>query len=244
MRKEDDNGYYYDGDDEKSYNRKRWALLIISLIVFVACIAIFSICIWIRFDLDFWEWCVEIEWYTYWYCTYYVMITLIIVGLTSLLTMYGVLFEQSGTLGLSFFLYILCWFMDFIGAIIICLYGVEESETLITELNEVFLDLIFRMEYDDRARRILKIIQEYVRCCGADGSDDYINANKPVPWECRDRTTGSEYAYGCQQSFAWYIEPWTAAIAGTLVTFLVIHIIQMVLCLKLVRKIKQQREAY
>ena len=100
--------------------------------------------------------------YTYWYCTYYVMITLIIVGLTSLLTMYGVLFEQSGTLGLSFFLYILCWFMDFIGAIIICLYGVEESETLITELNEVFLDLIFRMEYDDRARRILKIIQEYV----------------------------------------------------------------------------------
>ena len=62
MRKEDDNGYYYDGDDEKSYNRKRWALLIISLIVFVACIAIFSICIWIRFDLDFWEWCVEIEW--------------------------------------------------------------------------------------------------------------------------------------------------------------------------------------
>ena len=52
--------------------------------------------------------------------------------------------------------------MDFIGAIIICLYGVEESETLITELNEVFLDLIFRMEYDDRARRILKIIQEYV----------------------------------------------------------------------------------
>ena len=100
--------------------------------------------------------------YTYWYCTYYVMITLIVVGLTSLLTMYGVLFEQSGTLGLSFFLYILCWFMDFIGAIIICLYGVEESETLTAELNEVFLDLIFRMEYDDRARRILKIIQEYV----------------------------------------------------------------------------------
>ena len=93
------------------------------------------------------------------------MITLIIVGLTSLLTMYGVLFEQSGTLGLCFFLYILCWFMDFIGAIIICLYGVEESETLINQLNEVFLDLIFRMEYDGRARRILKIIQEYVRSC-------------------------------------------------------------------------------
>ena len=60
MRKEDDNDYYY--EDDKSYNRKRWALLVISLIVFVASIAIFSICIWIRFDLDFWEWCIEIEW--------------------------------------------------------------------------------------------------------------------------------------------------------------------------------------
>ena len=90
------------------------------------------------------------------------MITLIVVGLTSLLTMYGVLFELSGTLGLSFFLYVICWFMSFIGAIIICMYEVEESETLTNQLNEVFNGLIFRMEYDDRARRILKIIQEYV----------------------------------------------------------------------------------
>ena len=55
--------------------------------------------------------------------------------------------------------------MDFIGAIIICMYGVEESETLTNQLNEVFNGLIFRMEYDDRARRILKIIQEYVSIC-------------------------------------------------------------------------------
>ena len=65
--------------------------------------------------------------------------------------------------------------MDFIGAIIICLYGVEESETLITELNEVFLDLIFRMEYDDRARRILKIIQEYVSAFIVEWYLSYIN---------------------------------------------------------------------
>ena len=26
-----------------------------------------------RFDLDFWEWVVEIEWYTYWKATYFVM---------------------------------------------------------------------------------------------------------------------------------------------------------------------------
>ena len=100
--------------------------------------------------------------YTYWYCTYFIMITLILVGCTSLLTIYGVLFESGGALGVCFFLYILCFIFDFIGAIIICIFGVEESPTLINHLNEVFMGLIFRMDYDDRASRILKIIQEYV----------------------------------------------------------------------------------
>ena len=90
------------------------------------------------------------------------MITLIVAGITSLLTMYGILFESSGILGLCFFLYILCFIMEFIGAIIMCVFGVEESPVLINQLNEVFMGLIYRMEYDDRARRILKIIQEYV----------------------------------------------------------------------------------
>jgi len=139
--------------------------------------------------------------------------------------------------------YILCFILNFIGAIIICIFGVEESPVLIKELNEVFLGLIYRMDYDDRASRILKIVQEYVRCCGADGSDDYINAYKPVPWECRDRITGSEYTYGCRQSFAWYIEPWSACLAGGLVFFMVANVVQMVLVLKLVRKLKEYRQA-
>ena len=85
-----------------------------------------------------------------------------------------------------------------------------------------------------------------VRCCGADGSDDYINAHKPVPWECRDRITGSEYAYGCRQSFAWYLEPWTATLAGGCVTFMVAHIIQLIFITKLLQHLRryQQAETY
>ena len=52
----------YDNSDEKSYNRKRWALLVISLLAIIASITLFCICLWIRFDLDFWEWVEEIEW--------------------------------------------------------------------------------------------------------------------------------------------------------------------------------------
>ena len=91
------------------------------------------------------------------------MFSFIILGLTCLLTIYGVLFESGGALGVCFFFYILCFILNFIGAIIICIFGVEESPVLIKELNEVFLGLIYRMDYDDRASRILKIVQEYVR---------------------------------------------------------------------------------
>ena len=82
-----------------------------------------------------------------------------------------------------------------------------------------------------------------MRCCGADGSDDYINARKPVPWECRDRITGSEYGYGCRQSFAWYLEPWTATLAGGLVAFMVAHVIQLVLIYKVVGRLREYQKA-
>ncbi len=32
-----------------------------------------------------------------------------------------------------------------------------------------------------------------IGCCGAKGSEDYNDALKPVPQECRDPTTGIEY---------------------------------------------------
>ena len=53
-------------------------------------------------------------------------------------------------------------FLEFIGAIVILVYGVEESDVLIKDLKEVFFKLIYKMDWDERANRILKIVQEYV----------------------------------------------------------------------------------
>jgi len=72
-----------------------------------------------------------------------------------------------------------------------------------------------------------------VGCCGADGSDDFINAMKPVPFECRDMITGSEYAFGCQQQLAWWLEPWTATLAGICVFYLVADVFGIVINRKL-----------
>ena len=72
---------------------------------------------------------------------------------------------NSILLGISFIL-------QLIGAIVICVYGVEESPVLVNELNEVFIKLVYRWDYDPRASRILKQIFEYV--------SDYTTQN----WIC------------------------------------------------------------
>lgn len=41
-------------------------------------------------------------------------------------------------------------------------FGMEESPVLVEELKEVFLELIYAMDANPRATRILQKIQEYV----------------------------------------------------------------------------------
>ncbi len=79
-------------------------------------------------------------------------------------------------------------------------------------------------------------------CCGAKGSEDYTAARKPVPLECRNIVTGNEYRYGCQQQFAWWLEPWTASLAGVCAILLIVHIIQMIFVSKLYKRMRSYEQ--
>ena len=94
---------------------------------------------------------------------YVIMICMVIVFSTMILLTYGTINESSFAMGFSMFLLVVALLLEFIGAIVILVYGVEESDILIKDLKEVFFKLIYRMDYDERANRILKIVQEYVR---------------------------------------------------------------------------------
>ena len=54
------------------------------------------------------------------------------------------------------------FFFHLIAAVVITIWGVEESPVLIKELREVFLDLVYGWDVDPRKSRILRQIQEYV----------------------------------------------------------------------------------
>jgi len=211
-------------DLEKSINAYKWTMMIFNVFSTILGIVTFSVCIWVRFDLDFWEWVVEIDWYTYWYCTYFLMITTILIVINSLIGAYGIIYERPGLILFNSISMSVLFFFELIGGVIIIVYGVEESTVLVAELNERFMRLVYLWDVDPRASRILRQIMEYIGCCGADGSDDFINAMKPVPYECRDLITGNEYGFGCQQQLAWWLESWSAFFAATMALYMIMTI--------------------
>merc|ERR1719323_545225 len=150
--------------------------------------------------------------------------TLVVVA--CILQAYAAINESRGLITVSFILLSISWIFNLVGGALMIVYGVEESQYLTDNLKDVFLRLIYEMDYNDRSAAILRQIQEYVECCGASGSEDYLAAHKPVPVECRDMATGSEFRYGCAQQLAWWLEPWSAALAGICIVFLVLHVVQ------------------
>jgi len=211
-------------DLHRTITTHRLLIITVNFVALLTSLVTITICFWIRFDLDFWEWVQEIEWYSYWYAMYPSMFASIGVALLSIVSIKGAVDVNLGWTGCYMWTLVIMFFFHLICAVVIIVWGVEESTVLIGELSQTFLRLVYDWDEDPRSSRILKQIMEYVGCCGADGSDDFINAFKPVPYECRDRVLGTEYAYGCQQGLAWWLEPWSGFLGGVNVFFMVIDV--------------------
>jgi len=201
-------------DEEMGRDNFGISLVILQILLGIVSLATFSICIWIRFDLDFWEWCEEIGWYTYWNCVYVILVAMLLKAFTLALGSWSVLNEQRGLLVLCCVFHGIMMIFHLIGMVFICIYGVEESAYLTDELHEVFINLVYRWDDDPRASRILRIIQEYVGCCAAAGGSDFLDNLKEIPAECRHPITGNEWDNGCEQQLAFWLESWTATLAG------------------------------
>merc|ERR1711892_836032 len=148
------------------------------------------------------------------------MIAMLLHAANSALSAFATFTESRALLLTSMVFRVLIWIVTLVGAVIICLYGVEESTLLVNELDEVFMGLIYKWNTDPRASRVLTMIQEYVGCCGAGGNRlDYINNRQPMPDSCRHPVTGNCFGVTCSQSLAWWLEPWTSTLAGTSVVF-------------------------
>ena len=64
------------------------------------------------------------------------------------------------------------------------------------------------------------------------------------PTQLLSLVKGGEFPYGCAQQFAWWLEPWSATLAGVCFLFICIHIAQMVITSKIMKELKQYRRTY
>lgn len=138
---------------------------------------------------------------------YIVMVAMVFHAFNNALSAYGTFTQSRTILLISLLVRVVTWCITLAGMVVICIYGVEESTTLIKELDVVFrgkmrgwrrvlsshfADIIQRMDSDPRASRILVQIQEYVGCCGATGNSlDFVHMRKPMPDSCRHPVTGN-----------------------------------------------------
>ena len=70
--------------------------------------------------------------------------------------------EKTGFLMYGIVNLIITQVMALVGAVVICVYGVEESDTLINELHDVFIELVYKWDIDPTSSRLLRQIMEYV----------------------------------------------------------------------------------
>ena len=70
--------------------------------------------------------------------------------------------DRTGIIGFVQVATVILGLLQFVGATLILLYGVEESTTLTNELRDVFLNLVYEYDNDKVKRALLQQIMEYV----------------------------------------------------------------------------------
>ena len=74
--------------------------------------------------------------------------------------------DRAGIIGVVQIATVILGLMQFVGSTLILIYGVEESSTLVSELQDVFLKLVYEYDNDKNARALLQQIMEYVSGSG------------------------------------------------------------------------------
>lgn len=184
---------------------------------------IFALGLWIRYQWSFKKYVYELQMYQIWTGAYILMVAAFFVMVMALIGCYGAVMENPLLLLLQSSVLVVCFVLEMSGLTYILLNG-----TLWTNitwwLKDKMYNLIYTADYDERAARILRIVQEEIGCCGSYSSLDYIHANKPVPNECRDKATGNEYLDGCYIRFSRYLEQRSGWIAGVSLFLAVLQI--------------------
>lgn len=228
---------------ERNISCIKYTLFCLNIVQWFLGATVFGLCCWLGFDEEFTDWVAKLQISSFYYGIYILVFTSIVVMIIAFLGCASALMENTVFLLANIAAQIICFLITLFGAAILRDYSTYDSN-IKPIIRRVMLDLITQYPANDYANQVLLLVQEEVGCCGADGPNDYIRLNKPLPSECRDTVTGNAFFHGCVEEMTWYLGDRSVWITGIALTLCLMHVINAVSSLILLQAIKKEEQAY
>ncbi|XP_065201489.1 tetraspanin-2A [Planococcus citri] len=202
---------------ESQINVLKYTLYCITVIEWILGGFLFGLAVATRLDTGLNEWIEALDIWQFYVGIYILIFTSLLIIIIPFLSCFSVYQEIKQLLLSNVACHGFCFLLLMIG----CAITMENSKSH-SGIQQSIRDSMQRMivnSYDNRVSHILNLIQEEVGCCGADGPNDYLALQKPLPNECRDTVTGNAYFHGCSDEVTWFLEDkssWLTGIGFTL----------------------------
>lgn len=225
---------------ERQIGCVKYTLFCFNVITWIFGMALFGLSVWVRAEPGFSEWVNILKIQEYYIGIYVLIVTGIIVMVTSFLGCLSALVENPSSLGFFIGTQVLSFILMTVGSAVLMEFSTMNS-SIQPMIRDTMTRLIMTSEYP-KSSVTLKMIQENVGCCGADGPNDYILLRQPLPTECRNTVTGNAFSYGCVDELTWFLEDKSGWIAGIAMVLAAINVVNAVMSTILIQAIKKEEE--
>ncbi|XP_073966842.1 tetraspanin-2A-like [Choristoneura fumiferana] len=218
----------------------KYTLFCFNVVLWLFGISIFALCLWICIEPGFNEWMRVLELQKYFIGIYIILIGSLVIMVVAFLGCGAALMENVMLLYAYIGSQIASFVFGLIGSCVVLDFSTYDSG-----IQPLIRDVIVRLMNNPQhegSREILRMVQEGIGCCGADGPMDYISMRKPLPSECRDSVTGNAYFHGCIDELTWYLEGKTGWLAGIVLAACMVAVVNAVMSLVLIQAVKKEEE--
>lgn len=218
----------------------KYVILFTNVLLWALGGAIFGLCLWLRFEEGIQEWLQKLDSEQFYIGVYVLIVASVIVMIVSFLGCISALQESSFALLLYIGSQVLSFIFGLSGSAVLLDNSARDSHFQ-PRIRESMRRLIMNAHHE-ASKETLAMIQENIGCCGADGADDYLSLQQPLPTQCRDTVTGNPYFHGCVNELTWFFEEKCAWIAGLAMAICFINVLNVVLSLVLIQALKKEEE--
>lgn len=236
-------GEGYGTNTDKLENRigcVKYTLFCFNVVAWVFGAALFGLTVWILAEPGFSEWVTILNIQVYYIGIYVLIGASIVMMVISFLGCVSALMENTFALMVFIGSQILAFILVCAGCAVLMDFSTMNSSVQ-PIIRETMLRLIMTSEYQT-STVTLRMIQENIGCCGADGPNDYLTLRQPLPRECRDTVTGNAFFYGCTEELTWFLEDKSGWVAGIAMSLGLINVVTAVMSIILIQAIKKEEE--